>query len=116
MSPSLQASRLHRICPAILFLTVLLAVSAFGQVSDGNLVGTVYDSSGKVIPNASVGAKNDATGVLAETKSDQSGAYRFNNLPVGSYSVTVASAGFASTQIKDLSVELNKTATASKDR
>ena len=112
MSPSLQASRLLRMCPAILFLTVFLAVSCFGQVTDGNLVGTVYDASGKVIPNASVGAKNDATGVLAETKSDQSGAYRFNNLPVGSYSVTVASDGFASTQIKDLSVELNKTATA----
>ena len=69
---------------------------SFGQVTDGNLVGTIYDTSGKVVPDASVGAKNTATGVIAETKSDQSGAYRFNNLPVGSYSVTVSSAGFAS--------------------
>jgi hypothetical protein len=101
-----------RFTPSILLAAVLLAVSSFGQVTDGNLVGTVYDASGKVIPNATVGAKNTATGVLAETKSDPSGAYRFNNLPVGTYSVTVSSTGFASTQIKDLSVELNKTATA----
>ena len=99
------------------FLTIfadvsLLAMNSFAQVADGNLVGTVYDASGKVIPEAGIAAKNTATGVVAETKADQGGAYRFNNLPVGSYSVTASSAGFASTQIKDLSIELNKTATA----
>ncbi len=107
-----QASRLLRFGSAILLTAGLSAVSGYGQVTDGNLIGTVYDTSGKVIPAASVGATNTATGVTAEAKSDQSGVYRFNNLPVGSYSVTVSSAGFASTQIKDLSVELNKTATA----
>jgi hypothetical protein len=99
-----------------LFLMVLttsfLAISSFGQVTDGNLVGTIYDVSGKVVPEASVAAKNTATGVIAETKSDQSGAYRFNNLPVGSYNVTVSSAGFAGRELKDLSVDLNKIATA----
>jgi Carboxypeptidase regulatory-like domain len=107
-----QASRLLRFASAIFLTAGLLAVSSFGQVTDGNLVGTVYDTSGKVIPDASVGATNTAAGVTAETRSDQSGVYRFNNLPVGSYSVTVSSAGFASMRIKDLSVELNKTVTA----
>lgn len=111
MSSSCQASRL-RLCSAVLLMAALFAPCSFGQVSDGNLVGTVYDTSGKVVPDASVGARNTATGVLAETKSDQSGAYRFNNLPVGTYSVTVSSAGFASRELKDLSVDLNKTATA----
>jgi len=100
-----------------LLLSIVLAtsfsmISAFGQATDGNLIGTVYDASGKVVADAGVSAQNTATGVTAETKSDQSGAYRFNNLPVGSYSVTVSSTGFARAQIKDLSVELNKTATA----
>ena len=93
-------------------LAALLAVNGWAQSADGNLVGTVYDSSGKVIAEASVTAKNTATGVMAATKSDPSGAYRFNNLPVGSYSVTASSTGFAGTQISDLGVELNKTATA----
>src|ERR1700676_1190849 len=95
----------------ILLTTGMAAVSSFGQVTDGNLVGTVYDASGRVVPDAGVQAKNTATGITAETKSDQGGAYRFNNLQVGSYSVTVSAAGFASTQMKDLSVELNKIAT-----
>lgn len=112
MSSSRKASRLLRFAPAILLAAALSAVCSFGQVTDGNLVGTVYDASGKVIPNASVAATNTATGVLAETKSDPSGAYRFNNLPVGIYGVTVSSAGFASTQITDLTIELNKTVTA----
>jgi hypothetical protein len=91
---------------------MLLALSSFGQVADGNLVGTVYDATGKVIPEATISAKNVATGVAAETKSDQGGAYRFNNLLTGTYSVTATAAGFSSKQISDLSVELNKTATA----
>lgn len=112
MYSSCQGSRLLRVASVILLTAGLSAVSSFGQVTDGNLVGTVYDASGKVIPDASVGATNTATGVTAGTKADQSGVYRFNNLPVGSYSVTVSAAGFASTQIKGLSLELNKTATA----
>ncbi len=108
MSSSRNTSRLLPMVLAASFL----AIASFGQVTDGNLVGTIYDASGKVVPEASVGAKNTATGVLAETKSDPSGAYRFNNLPVGSYTVTVSSTGFANAEIKDLSVELNKTATA----
>lgn len=90
----------------------LFAMGGFGQVTDGNLVGIIYDASGGIVQDASVEARNTATGVAAETKSDQGGAYRFNNLPVGSYSILVSSAGFASAEIKDLSVELNKTATA----
>ena len=108
MSSSRHTSRLL----PVIFAASFFAVVSFGQLSDGNLVGTIYDVSGKVIANAGVDAKNTATGVIAETKSDPSGAYRFNNLPIGSYSLTVTSDGFANAQIKDLSVELNKTATA----
>ena len=112
MSSHSRVLRPLRFYVGIVFTSLLLAVSSFGQVTDGNLVGTVYDASGKVVTDAAVGAKNTATGVIAETKSDSSGTYRFNNLPVGTYDVTVSSAGFASTRIKELSVELNKTATA----
>ncbi len=108
----MSSSRNAPLLLLVLLAASFLAISSFGQVTDGNLVGTIYDVSGKVVADAGVSARNTATGVLAETKSDQSGAYRFNNLPVGSYSVTVSSAGFKSSQLNDLSVELNKTATA----
>jgi len=109
----MSSSRQTTSCLLAIFASAaILAVTGLGQVADGNLVGTVYDATGKTIPEASIAAKNIASGVVAETKSDQSGAYRFNDLLVGVYSVTVTSQGFSSTQINDLSIELNKTATA----
>ena len=59
-------------------------------------MGTVYDPSGAVIANASVTAKNLATGVEYTTKSSATGQYRLSNLPGGVYTVTVAASGLYS--------------------
>jgi len=53
MSWSCQASQLRRFS-AISLTAVVFAACSFGQVADGNLVGTVYDTSGKVVPDANV--------------------------------------------------------------
>jgi hypothetical protein len=96
-----------------LFLGALLAVaSLFGQASDGNITGTVLDASGSAIPNATVQLENTATGVKLTTKTDSTGSYRFGNVLIGRYNVTVSASGFTTSSIKDLPVELNKTATA----
>ena len=58
----------------ILLTASLLAMNSFSQVADGNLIGTVYDASGKVIPNAIVGAQNIATGVSVTNLKGQEGA------------------------------------------
>ena len=39
------------------------------------------------------------------------GEYRFNNLPVGTYSVSASTANFATTTINNFVIELNKTST-----
>lgn len=96
-----------------IFVGVLLAVaSLFGQASDGNITGTVLDASGAAVPSATVQLENMGTGVKLTARSDASGAYRFGNVQVGHYSVTVSASGFTTANIKDLLVELNKTATA----
>jgi hypothetical protein len=84
---------------------------AFGQASDGNLVGTISDATGAPVPNASVTVKNLATGVQAAAKSTETGEYRFNNLPVGQYLLNAQAAGFTAARVGNLSIELNKTAT-----
>jgi hypothetical protein len=84
---------------------------AFGQAADGNLVGTILDSTGAVIPGAMVEVENVATGVKGATMSDETGFYRFNNLLVGTYKVTAGRTGLASAS-REVTVELNKTATA----
>src|SRR5947209_14850009 len=71
---------------------VLLAPAAFAQseATTGNIEGRVLDPKGAVIPNATVTAKNDATGLEKTATTDGDGNYRIILLPPGSYSVSVA--------------------------
>jgi hypothetical protein len=96
-----------------LILGVLLACSSlFGQASDGNITGAVLDASGAAVPNATIQLQNVDTGVKLNTKTDTNGTYRFGNVAIGRYGLTVSASGFTTASIKDLLVELNKTATA----
>lgn len=60
----------------------------------GSIQGTVTDSTGALIPNASVTLTETSTHVTLTTKSSSSGTYVFPNVNVGTYSVTVAAPGF----------------------
>lgn len=84
---------------------------AFGQASDGNLVGTISDATGAAVPNANVTIKNLATNVQAVTKTTATGEYRFNNLPVGQYDLSAEAPGFTTARLGNLNIELNKTST-----
>ena len=90
-------------------LTMCISV-AFGQAISGNLVGTVSDASGAVVANAEVTAINSGTNASAVTHTNATGEYRFDNLPVGTYQITVKASGFR-TVVEQTSVELNKTGT-----
>ena len=81
------------------------------QVISGDLVGTVLDKTGAVVPGARLDATNVDTAVKYQTVANENGEYRFNNLPVGTYNVSVSSANFATTVVNGFKVELNKTST-----
>ena len=98
------------LCLSILLLCMLPA--AFAQTTDGNIVGKLLDRSGAVIPNATVEIQNNATGFKLNTTSGSEGNYRFNNVPVGTYTLTAQANGFSTLVMKNLSVQLNKTSTA----
>ena len=94
-------------------LLVLLAAcssAAYGQAISGNLVGTVIDSSSAVVANANVEATKIDTGITTTTTTGSTGAYRFENLPVGTYRISVKSDGFK-TAIQQVDVVLNQTGT-----
>ena len=94
----------------VLFLALMVfGVSAKAQVISGDLVGTVFDKSGSVVPNASVEAVNADTKVKYTAQANETGEYRFNNLPVGKYDVSAMASNFATTTVSGLTVELNKT-------
>jgi hypothetical protein len=80
---------------ALVFL--LLSISATGvyaQVDLGQLSGTVTDSTGAVLPNASVHIHSDATGLDRTMMTDGAGSYIFGSIPNGTYTETITSTGF----------------------
>ncbi|HEY4357773.1 MAG TPA: carboxypeptidase-like regulatory domain-containing protein [Acidobacteriaceae bacterium] len=81
------------------------------QISGGVVAGAITDSSGAAIKGAAVKATNEATHVTAETKSGSTGAYRFTDIPVGIYSVTVGAPGFETTGSNSVVVQLQTTTT-----
>ena len=81
---------------AVLVAAVSLLVNAprsIAQTVAGRIVGTVRDSQGAVVPNASVSAKNLETGAERTTLSDASGGFNITSVPAGSYEVTVSAPG-----------------------
>ncbi|HWA95735.1 MAG TPA: TonB-dependent receptor [Terracidiphilus sp.] len=74
---------------------VLTAVTpAVAQTFRGGINGTITDESGAVIPSAAVEALETATGVSHKTISSSAGAFVFQDLPLGAYTVTVEASGF----------------------
>ena len=64
------------------------------QTTTADIVGTVTDVTGAVIPNADVTARNLGTGEIRTTKSAANGDYVFTSLQVGGYSISIAAPGF----------------------
>jgi hypothetical protein len=95
----------------ILVLGLAFASEISAQIISGDLVGTVLDKTGAVVPGASVETVNADTGVKYTATANEAGEYRFNNLPIGTYNVSASAPNFATTTINGFKVELNKTST-----
>src|SRR5579872_3408922 len=79
-----------------LAFTSVVGSSVFGQSSTANILGTITDSTGAVVPDASVTVKNAATGEIRTAQSAANGDYAFPSLQVGTYAVSVKKDGFKS--------------------
>ncbi|HXW13723.1 MAG TPA: carboxypeptidase regulatory-like domain-containing protein [Terriglobia bacterium] len=94
---------------------LFLSLNAYGQADRGSLTGTVHDSSGLVVPGATVVAVQDATGLTRTTVTSQSGAYSVPELPVGIYTATVALKGFQTVKFENVEIGLEHTTTLNVD-
>ena len=72
----------------------LAAPCAWAQTNEGQLSGTVLDSSGAEIAGATIAAKNEATGSTYNTTSTSSGGFRFPSIQLGRYTITTTATGF----------------------
>jgi len=92
-------------------LTVLLgaAASAWAQASTGGLRGVVKDQSGAVLVGVTVEAESPARiGGAAVEVSDAEGTYRFENLPIGVYTVSFTLQGFTSLKREGIRIEVGR--------
>jgi hypothetical protein len=71
------------------------SLSLRAQVAGATLSGTVADSTGAVLVNASVSIKNLATGITREITLDSKGLYSVPDLPPATYDVTISAPGFS---------------------
>src|SRR5208337_14363 len=74
---------------------VLIAALAGAQTFRGAISGTVTDPTGGVVPHAQVSATDTATGTEHKTTTTTDGGFVFQDLPLGTYKVTVTASGFA---------------------
>ena len=88
------ASRSMRMACILSILTVAVTAAAHAQVSTGDVIGTVQDQSGAVVPNVTVKLLSLDTNEVRNAVSDKAGEYTFSLLPAGHYTLSVVSSGF----------------------
>jgi hypothetical protein len=93
-----------------LFLSLSLAAGASAQQGRGTILGTVTDTTGAVIPGATVTVTNTATNVTTAVVSNSDGNYAAPNLLVGGYTVTVTKEGFKKSVRSGITLEVDQKA------
>src|SRR2546425_868051 len=84
---------------------LLAAAPAAGQVSTGEIFGKVADTTGAVLPGATVTITSPALIQSQSVVTAASGGYRFPNLPVGTYAVSFDLTGFKKTLHTDVVIQ-----------
>jgi carboxypeptidase family protein/TonB-dependent receptor-like protein len=95
----------------VLLTALIFSLPSHGQQTLGAITGTVTDSSGAVVGDATVKALNAATNleVVAHTKSN--GSYLIPDLPAGTYRLTITKDGFKTETHTEILVNGDRTTT-----
>jgi hypothetical protein len=99
-----SVSSLHRQWSWVLAFLILVTLPARAQFGS-SLSGTVLDSSGAAIPNATATLTNTATQQKLVSATNATGAYHFSELGPGKYSLAVTAPGFKETDLPNVAIE-----------
>jgi hypothetical protein len=100
---------LIRISLSLLLLASVPFLSA--QLSTAVVNGVVRDSTGSIIPGATIVLKNTATGVERRATSNESGNYAFLDISPGTYTLETSKEGFSKQALSPFTLAVNQTAT-----
>lgn len=98
------------------FLSTLLALAASSslltaQFTTASLGGSISDSSGAAVPEATVTVRNTGTGFTQTAQSGVTGSYLFSRLPLGTYELRVEKTGFGSQTQSGIRLTVDQMAT-----
>ncbi len=93
-------------------LILVCACPVSSQSSTGTIHGTVTDQNNAAIVGASAAVRNTQTGFSRSMKTSPDGYYRFENIPTGTYEITVEAANFTRYIRRIISLDVNQTAVA----
>ena len=101
-------------CAAALLLWLLCPATTFAQGGSGTTIitGTVADSSGAVLPGASVVAKNAATAEELTAVTNEQGQFTIPAVQPGTYTVTVTMDSFKTAEVSNVRVNAGVPASA----
>ena len=83
---------------------------ALGQQITASITGTVEDSAGAALNDATVTARDTERGTSSSTKTTQGGVFNFSSLPIGTYEVKAEAAGFNTQVLPPITLVLNQRA------
>src|SRR5262245_24283463 len=95
---------------ASIMTLMALSLIAWAQTSRGSVSGLVTDSTGAVLPGAAVTLVNTQTGVSRTTVTNGEGAYRFDAVDLGLYSITISTPNFGAVTKTNIEVRANQIA------
>src|SRR6266571_5452529 len=111
--PEEKRGLVMRVLKGLLALSLLVAPVgvAFAQERTGEIQGIVSDEQGAAIPGATVTSESKTLPKPLQAISDSQGRFRFFNVPIGTYTMTVSLTGF-STHKQTVEVKLGSQITA----
>jgi hypothetical protein len=96
--------------PSVMVVSILLLGGRLGaQSTFGEILGTVHDSSGAVLQGAQITLTNTGTSATRAAVTDGSGSYAFNNMDVGSYTLTIVAPGFEKESLAAIALTARET-------
>lgn len=107
----LKTTRIHVLCSSLLLLAISIFPSAANaQVLKGQILGSITDPSGALVPGVKITVTETRTNVVRNGESNDSGNFFFVNLDPGQYSIEVEKVGFNKSLRSGIDLQANSTA------
>ena len=102
--PRAATRRSNTLVSVLILALALAATTAHAQIRTADIVGVITDSSGSIVPGASVTLKNLGTNEERTAVSDSTGNFGFTLLQPGRYSVRAELSGFKTWSVTEVTL------------